>query len=78
MIASPHYRSLPGLGRRKEGPISTYKYDQMTRHHHPAQALGATGGLAALVGWVPAAVPARSAYKVKGEVPEGSAEMKLA
>ena len=51
---------------------------RMTRHHHPAQALGATGGLAALVGWVPAAVSARSAYKVKGEVPEGSAEMKLA
>ena len=51
---------------------------RMTRHHHPAQALGATGGLAALVGWVPTAVSARSAYKVKGEVPEGSAEMKLA
>jgi len=45
--------------------------DRMTRHHHPAQALGATGGLAALVGWVPTAVSARSAYKVKGEVPEG-------
>jgi hypothetical protein len=43
----------------------------MTRHHHPAQALGATGGLAALVGWVPTAVSARSVYKVKGEVPEG-------
>ena len=50
----------------------------VTRHHHPAQALGATGGLAALVGWVPAAVSARSAYKVIGEVPEWYAEMKLA
>ena len=71
MIAAPHYRSLPGLGRRKEGPCYTFSMQWMTRHHHPAQALGATGGLAALVGWVPTAVSARSAYKVKGEVPEG-------
>ena len=34
----PHYQSLSGLGRRKEGPMHTLSTHQMTRHHHPAQA----------------------------------------
>mgnify|MGYP000365452557 CR=1 FL=1 len=69
--ASPHYRSLPGLGRRKEDPCYTFEYASDDQASSPGPSPRSDRGLGCPCLAAPAAVPTRPAYKVKGEVPEG-------
>ena len=71
MSASPHYRSLPGLGRRKEGPMHYVQVRSDDQASSPGPSPRSDRRLSCLCIAVSAAVPARPAYKVKGEVPEG-------
>ena len=71
MIAAPHYRSLPGLGRRKEGPMHYIEYATDDQASSPGPSPRSDRRLSCPCIAAPAAVPTRPAYKVKGEVPEG-------
>ena len=71
MSASPHYRSLPGLGRRKEGPMRYVQVRSDDQASSPGPSPWSDRRLGCPCIAAPAAVPTRPAYKVKGEVPEG-------